>query len=324
MELLLGITGIFATLILGYLGVKYSLKSKRKTDIIFILKGSISLFNTIVKNLDDLEIKFHGKKIDENLILFKGSFFNNGNVDIDKSIVHKPIELELPSNYNLVKHKIIDVSEGLHIKSKEKQNKLIFEWDLFKEAEYFTFYCLIEYKSSKNANDQIDISNELVKNIKINHRISDLKNVNKEYSLPKPMPIKGLIILSIFLISMSIVLFIGSFGKLFNPSFKVRTQIRTQSGVQYVEFGAKKENEITITDSTNNIIKIIKKDEVINPTGYLITEKVKINYFEMIFGGLFSILILIGLISMFVTELRDRRLYNKLKKLESKDDDPVF
>src|SRR5690349_21834673 len=129
-ENILGIIGLMVTIILGYLRLKYTSLNRRNTEIIFLKNASISLFKTIVKNLDDIEIKFKGNKISENLILFKGTFFNSGNTDIEKSVIHKPLEIELPDNYSWVSHKIIDSSDGLTVVTMQIGKKLSFDWDL--------------------------------------------------------------------------------------------------------------------------------------------------------------------------------------------------
>jgi len=73
----LTVAGIVLTIIFGIIGLRYTLRQRRKTNIIFLENNCISLFKTIVRNLEDIEIKYKGKIIDENLILLKGTFFNN-------------------------------------------------------------------------------------------------------------------------------------------------------------------------------------------------------------------------------------------------------
>jgi hypothetical protein len=89
-ELLLTITGILLTIVIGYLGVRYTIRAKNKTELLFLKNNSISLFENIVKNLEGIEIKYNGEKVDESLYTVKGTFINTGNVDIDKSLIHNP------------------------------------------------------------------------------------------------------------------------------------------------------------------------------------------------------------------------------------------
>ncbi|MDN4166699.1 hypothetical protein QWY31_14405 [Cytophagales bacterium LB-30] len=318
----LAIVGLLVTIFLGYLGLKYTLKYRKKTEIIFLKNASISLFKTIVKNLDDIEINFQGKKISENLILFKGTFFNNGNIDIEKTIIHKPLDIELPTNYSWVRHKIIDTSDGLEVKSALNNNKLIFEWDLLKEGEFFTFDSLVEYKTEKEDNDTSDIGKKLLKNIKINHRITDLKNVSKENSIPRPMPAGGLIIISLLLLGMVAGGFYVSFGQLLFPKYEVFTEANLQTGKQFVTLSAENENMVSLLNQSGDKIQTFTKDELSTKLGATIQiNKSKVNYWIMSILGFFSITYFIAWIGIIISQIREKRLYSKLKKVADKYDD---
>src|SRR5262249_1028368 len=106
--------GIFGAIV-GVIGLIYTLKDRKKVELSFIKRESIPLFKAIVKNFSEIDITYQGKKISENLILFKGTLINTGNTDIEKSIIHKPVEIELPENCNWIKFKVINKSEGLSI-----------------------------------------------------------------------------------------------------------------------------------------------------------------------------------------------------------------
>lgn len=318
----LAIIGLVVTIILGYMGLKYTLKYRKKTEIIFLKNTSLSLFKTIVKNLDDIEINYQGKKINENLVLFKGTFFNNGNIDIEKSIIHKPLEIELPGNYTWVMHKLIGTSDGLEINSRLNENKLIFEWDLLKEGEFFTFDSLVEYKTEKDEIDRADIGQKLLKHIKINHRITDLKNVNKENSIPRPMSFGGIFFLSLILLSMIAGGFYVSFGQLFFPKYEVFTEVKLQSGDQFVKLKAKNENSVTILNKNDDEIITVSKKELAQKLGARVQiEKSEINYWKFGLIGLFSTIYFIFWIILIISEIRDRRLYKKLKSVAEKYDD---
>jgi hypothetical protein len=324
-ENILGIIGLVVTIILGYLRLRYTSLNRRNTEIIFLKNASISLFKTIVKNLDDIEIKFNGNKINENLILFKGTFFNSGNVDIENSIVHKPLEIELPSNYNWVSHKLIDMSEGLGLKAQVNGSKLIFDWDLLKEGEYFTFDSLIEYKSSKDDHANSDIGKQLVKNLTINHRITDLKKVNKENSIPRPMHFSGLIFMSLFILGFAFGLFYISFGQFLFPTYQILNEVELDSVKQYVTLKADNQNAVVITDDKGDDIATLGKNELQGKLGGRIEiTKGPINYLSLILWGLLSIIYFIAWISMLVSEVRERRLYSKLNSVADKYDEQDF
>jgi len=316
----LTVVGLIVSLILGYYGLKYTFKYRKNTQIIFLKNVSISLFKAIVKNLDDIEINFQGKKISENLILFKGTFFNNGNTDIEKSIIHKPLEIELPTNYSWVRHKLIDASEGLEVDSKLNDNKLIFEWDLLKEGEFFTFDSLIE---SKNEGENFsDIGKQLLQDIKINHRITDLKNVVKENSVPRPMQTGGVIFISLVLLGMISGGFYLSFGQLVFPKYDIFNEINLQTGKQFVALSGENENEVAILDQSGEKIGLMTKKELSNRLGESTKiVKSKVNYWTLGIFGFTTIAYFIFWIAAIISIIRERRLYTKLKQVADKYDD---
>lgn len=321
-DTILAILGLLVTIFLGYLGLKYTLKYRKKTEIIFLKNTSISLFKTIVKNLDDIEINYQGKKINENLILFKGTFFNNGNIDIEKSIIHKPLEIELPKNYTWVMHKLIDSSDGLEINSNLIDNRLVFQWDLLKEGEYFTFDSLVEYQTEKDDLDKSDVGKKLLKNIKINHRITDLKNVSKENSIPRPMGLGGFIFISIFLLGLVAGVFYLSFGQLFFPKYEVLTEVNVQTGKQFVTLTAENQNSVTFLDKEGEKVATYLKDELPQKLGTTVQiNKTDINYWTLCFFGFVTIAYFIVWILLIISEIRDRNLYKKLKAVAEKYDD---
>lgn len=318
-DTVLGIVGLLVTIFLGYLGLKYTLKFRKKTEIIFLKNTSISLFKTIVKNLDDIEINYQGKKINENLILFKGTFFNNGNIDIEKSIIHKPLEIELPTNYKWVMHKLIDHSEGLEIESSLIDNKLVFKWDLLKEGEYFTFDSLVEYKSDKDDKDNSDAGKKLLKRVKINHRITDLKNISKENSIPRPISLGGLTFILLILLGVILGISYLSFGQLFFPKYEVLTEVKIPTGKEFVTLSANNESSITLLDKNGDKVVTYSKTELAQKLGADIQiKKTKINYLTLCFFGLLTIVYFIFWITLLISQIRERSLYKKLKTVAEK------
>ncbi len=262
-DTLLAILGVVSTVIIGYIGVRYTLKYRKRTNIIFLKNTCASLFKAIVKNIDDIEINFQGKKIDENLILFKGTFFNNGNVDIDKSIIHKPLEIELPPDFYWKSYKIINASRGLDVELSVNNNKLLFEWDLFKEGEYITFDCLIEYKhvDKEEKDTNRDISRVLLEDIKFNHRITNLKSVNKDGSIRKPSSVGFLTTVTIFLLAFVSAGYYLSIGQYFFPSYKLLHEVVIDSKSQYAQLLPEDELNVRLVDSNEELIQEVTLEE---------------------------------------------------------------
>lgn len=321
-DTILAVLGVIITFILGYLGIRYTLKYRKNTEIIFINHTSISLFKTIVKNLEEIEINFKGNKINENLILLKCSFFNSGNHDIDKSIIHKPLEVELPKNSVWISHKIIDYSEGLTVTSYIKENKLILEWDLMKQGEYFTLDSLIEYKTTESEDNTNDIEKSLINNIKFSHRMTDLKNIKNMKNIPTPMSILGIFISSIIILGLIFYVFYISFGQLVFPSYEILTEYDNGPNKCFVKFEAKNRNEIAILDNNGKSIITTSKDDFSKRiTNNIRICKRKVNYWLLIPGGLISTLYLLAWIFIVISQINDNRLYKKIKFIADKYSD---
>jgi hypothetical protein len=324
-DTVLAIVGVILTIVLGYLGLRYTLKYRKKTDLLFLKNSSISLFKTIVKNLDDVEITFKGNRIDENLIAFKGTFFNNGNVDIDKSIIHKPLEVELPPNYSWVSHKIIDTSEDLNIDFQQIDNKLVFNWDLLKEGEYFTFDSLVEYKSEEEKSERKDFSKQLVTDLKLNHRITNLKTIGKENKIPRPIGIGGVIFMSVILLGLISAGYYVSIGQFFFPKYQVFNSVTIYSTNYFIEPFAENDHSLTLKTNQGDNLKSLTKEEYQKIIGNkILIQKENINYWYLILFGLFSTIYLIFYIFFLSNEIREKRLYKKLKKVADNIDDFDF
>jgi hypothetical protein len=322
-DTLLAILGVISTIVIGYIGVRYTLKYRKKTDIIFLKNTCASLFKAIVKNIDEIEINFQGKQIDENLILFKGTFFNNGNVDVDKSIIHKPLEIELPSDFHWKTYKVINASRGLDVELSVNDNKLIFEWDLFKEGEYITFDCLIEYKNANDAEKDTnrDVSRVLLQDMKFNHRITNLKSVNKEGSIRKPLSAGSLTTFTIILLAIVAVSYYLSIGQYFFPSYKLLHEVVIDSNNTYVRLIPEDELNIRLVDNNDELLQVISLDQLENilSKGLSMEEK-SINYWTLFVAGVFSTIYLLMLIALHVSEARQRKLYKKLKAVVDSQD----
>lgn len=321
-ELILAILGIITTIIIGICAVRYASKVKIKTQLLFFEHNCISLFKSIVKELDDIEIKYKNKIIGENLIMFKGTFFNSGNADIDKTMVHKPLLIKLPEDYIWTKAKIVDKSNDVVIKESIDNNQLIFNWDILKENEYFTFDSIIEYKpdpDKDSISDDYDITRKLSRNISFNHRITNLKSINKERLPSKPMGFIGMFFLSLYMLC-----FVGlglhlSAGQFVFPDYDLQFKIQRDSTTSYAKLEAINKDEIKLTNKKENTIFTVKNAELYQ----LLRDDIKIvkqgiSYWKLVLGGLFAVLMLFVLIFVINETIGDKKLYKRIKTITDK------
>lgn len=216
LNMLLIFLGIIITVIVGAIGIIYTYRIRNIPKITFLEQDFFSLFKSIVKNVDGINILFENIQINPSLLMLKASFINNGTIDIDSSMVHEPLKIKLPENCKWKRIKITKTSQNVNINFKMNEVITEFDWDLLKKNEYFSFDALIEIIDDPK--ESIDIDDEYIKklskNISISHRITNLEKINKEnlYSITKyktfkkiPVPfILFLIMEFLLIISMSI------------------------------------------------------------------------------------------------------------------------
>jgi hypothetical protein len=331
LNLLNMILGVVATIIVGFWGIKYTYRNTTKTNLFFFENSCISLFRKVVKDLDELEIKYKGQPVDKNLIIYKGTFFNSGNTDIDKSIIHKPLQIILPKDYEWKKVGIIDKSEEVNVETVINSNELTFIWDILKENEFYTFDSVIEYKpkisnDNKSSSEVESITRHLSKNIKFSQRITNLKSVTKEKLPSKPIRPWQFIFGSLFLLMIVFFFTKGFIGQIFYPDNKTLYEVKIDSTFKYVSFEFKTKNEIQLTDSLGREIATLVIDKLINIkfTGKNKTCKKNINYRSLIANGFVAIFFLLVFVSMAYSYFKDRRLYRRLKMIADKYDHPNF
>lgn len=316
------ILGILATFLVGYLGIKYTYKHKTITNLLFFENGCVSLFNSVMKDVEDVEIKYKGKKIDENLLLYKGTFFNSGNTDIDKTAIHKPIRLTLPDNFEWKKIKIIEQSHEININLNYDESEAIFEWDILKENEYFTFDSLIEYKPAQvQPSDQpvTDITNYLTKSIKIAHRITNLKSVERGDMPSKPVSWSNFIFLCLAVCLIFAFSFFKSAGQYIFPEYDISYEVETDTTRIYSSIKSFDDKNIEFVDENNNIVlKEISKSNDIGLTGKVKTTKKDPSILSLIAGGFIALLMLVVFITFLYLQNKDIVMYKKVKQLADK------
>ena len=212
LSMFLGLLGIIITIIVGVTGIIYAYRTRNIPKITFLEQDFFSLFKSIIKNMDGINITFENVQINPLLLMLKASFINNGIVDIDSSMVHEPLKIQLPENCKWKRIKITKTSPNVNVGFKMSDVITEFDWDLLKKGEYFSFDALIEIID--NPKEPIEVDNEYIKKlsekITISHRITNLEKTNKEnlYSIMKSKKLKRLMPALIILVIMGFLLLI--------------------------------------------------------------------------------------------------------------------
>lgn len=171
---LLGYLSIFATILFGIWGIYVTIKNRFFARITFVLKKSIALFDTIVKNIPELSILYEGAPISQNLMLIEGALVNTGTKDILPTKIEKPISLNLPEDYKWVAAKIISTSNNVEADITLNDLNLTINSGLIKINEYIVIQALLQAPHDDNMGK---IENKMQKIIKCCHRIADMPNI---------------------------------------------------------------------------------------------------------------------------------------------------
>lgn len=188
MELVIAIIGIIATLLIGFAGIIFSKKYSGKVLLSFVEHERIALFRTIVKDLNNVEVKFRGNPVSENIILFSGSLIKTGNRDIDKSMMHKPFSVCISKKFKLLDANITDHSSDIAANCEiVDEQKMNLKWDLLKKDEFISFNSLVEYLGdTEMEGEEKNKSLAKIFDVEFEHRITNLSKIGwKELPLKK-------------------------------------------------------------------------------------------------------------------------------------------
>jgi len=316
-DTMLSILGIILTLGLGILSIRYALKFRNKLRLTYIHEACISLFRSIVQNMDGIEISYENKPINPSLILFKGSFINNGNMDIDNSIVHEPLCMKLPPAYIWLKAKIVNSSHDVKVNCRLRNpNELEFSWDLLKKDEFFRFDSLIQAKDDTNLTE-IALETKLRKSITFSHRITNLDSIEKERipTVSKSRKIKRLLYAATFYILIGISMCVYPF--FVDPAREVGYQLKNAKGeIVDVRLKPRKEDIIEIKGIDHKFSEQLKIGDLFSKyqlTPIIIFDESRkyVRYFNVTMG----IISVVFSITVFVAYLLIKRKEDKLTAL---------
>lgn len=171
-SIILTIIGLLATFVFGFLSIDLFKRKRYPGKITFVKQSSIGLFDSFVKNFNEIAILFEDKPIKDNLIYIKGCFINDGDIDIEGEKIEKPICIELPEKYSWVNCKITDTTKNLFSDYKIANDKNVeLKFGLFRKGEFIQIEALIQASHDINNDDNIfDL-------IKFTHRISQTQKI---------------------------------------------------------------------------------------------------------------------------------------------------
>jgi hypothetical protein len=172
LSIILTIIGLLATFVFGFLSIDLFKRKRYPGKITFVKQSSIGLFDSFVKNFNEIAILFEDKPIKDNLIYIKGCFINDGDIDIEGEKIEKPICIELPEKYSWVNCKITDTTKNLLSDYNIANDKNVeLKFGLFRKGEFIQIEALIQASHDINNDDNIfDLT-------KFTHRISQTQKI---------------------------------------------------------------------------------------------------------------------------------------------------
>lgn len=311
--------GILATILVGIWGIRFSKILSVKKKLSFFNKGVIPLFKSVVKDLDELEIKYKGDTIKKNLMIFKGTFYNSGNADIDKNTIYKPVSVILPDGYYWRNVSIEDKSDSVNVTFEIENNILFFRWDIFQKEEMFTFESIVEYLPNEDIIKDSYLEIEMfIKRIKFAHRITDLPSVkieNNTTDLFHKFFIKPLLFIPVFL-----MLFFYVDANPFMNATKVYVKI-SDINDSYLQIPMIKNSDIKIFNSSYEISKTINYSELcsigLNDNIKIVTSDNTI-LINNIFKWVLIMYVIILIISSLSLSWKKYVMYKKMKIITAK------
>lgn len=253
------VLGILVTVIVGIIGIIYSNKRGNERQVKYIQHKCISLFSKVITDLDELQVLYKGKDVNQDLLIYEFSFHNSGVTDIDKSETHSPLIYLLPKQFEWKSAVITTKTNSLNLDINTESNKLKIEWDIFKSNEFFKLETIIEKIEQSDDND-FDSRKLIMTKSKFEHRIKNLNRIELTTINSEQNSIFGAIASTIFLgiISFFVVSYNGNI--LLNGNQK-EFYTTLDKGKEYSFYVDKSTNYFTLRDEFSTEINKVRVED---------------------------------------------------------------
>ena len=245
--IIIGIIGLVATLIFGFLSLDLIKRKKYPGKISCIKLSVISLLNDVARNFREIKLLHNNNPIEQNLVYIKGAFINNGDIDIKSVTTENSIIMSLPDDYKWVDLTISSHSEDLVCTSSTlSDNKKKIKFDLFKRDEFITYEGLISAPDGFKVNSFDEI-------IKFNHRIENTSSIGLETILDKKTLRARKIKHNLFFSAIILMAILASLAIYFNEGTRILYQQRDSDNKDVYFARIQVDNTIILKKYSNNI-----------------------------------------------------------------------
>ena len=114
-----------------------------------IERDAIILSKDISDTFNSLEIMHEGVAVQSNTMILKLGIVNYGDIDIDKTSIHKVLKVDLPKHFKVLDAKVIKSTSDVRHNLKTFKNAVSVGWDLLKSDEFILFNILVDFDSEK-------------------------------------------------------------------------------------------------------------------------------------------------------------------------------
>jgi hypothetical protein len=142
MSFAIGLAGTLGTIIFGIIGLIYTFKFQKKTDLCIANLGTTNLFSSITNGIDGLTIEYNNMSVSDTLLLMKAAIINIGTEDIAKTMIYENLQISLGEGYEILNAVITDEAHGVNPAMHHTSKTISLTWDLLKQSEYIAINIL--------------------------------------------------------------------------------------------------------------------------------------------------------------------------------------
>lgn len=245
--IIIGIIGLVATLIFGFLSLDLIKRKKYPGKISCIKLSAVSLLNDVAKNFREIKLLHNNNPIEQNLVYIKGAFINNGDIDIKSVTTENSIIMSLPDDYKWVDLTISSHSENLACTTSTlSDNKKKIKFDLFKRDEFIVYEGLISAPEGFKVNSFEEI-------IKFSHRIENTSSIGLETILDKKTLRARKIKHNLFFSVIIFMAILASLAMYFNEGTRILYQQRDSDDKEVYFARIQEDDTIILKKYSNNL-----------------------------------------------------------------------
>lgn len=272
-------------IIVSIFGIIQTFLAKSNKKIRYWQVETESIFSNKIKEIEGLKIEYKNEELSDNVIILKTVIENNGEKDIDESIVYAPMKISFNKSIKVLDVELLDAPDGIAVLT--ENNSIICDWNLLKKKEFFVLKILLKIEEEEIKAIKSD---ELLKKYtEIDYRITDVNKAKKiNYTKVISEKISKFELISYSLLALFFYVFIAITFSL--DFYQVRYESPIIKG-QYYSLKGKSENKIKIFGEEEKKTVTLKELNDVQKDTKIVLVKETINIPLLIFISIASIIV---------------------------------